>query len=67
MNDIKSLYSGKITSEHPSQGITSITSSDIESQTDLNVRSEFKDRDEERAAFLATAKRNAGIMFTKYL
>ena len=67
MNEIRSQYNGKITSEHPSQKITSTTKSDFTSKADLDVRSEFKDKEEERAAFLTTAKRNAAIMFAKYL
>lgn len=67
MNEIRSQYTGKITSEHPLQKITSTTKSDIASKADLDVRSEFKNKEEERAAFLTTAKRNAGIMFAKYL
>ncbi len=67
MNEIKSQYAGKITSEHPAQKITSTTKSTIISKADLDARSEFKDKEEERAAFLTTAKRNAGIMFAKYL
>lgn len=67
MNEIRSQYTGKITSEHPSQKIMSTTKSNITSKAELDVRSEFKDKEEERTAFLTTAKRNAGIMFAKYL
>jgi len=37
------------------------------SKAGINARSEFRDEAEERAAFLTTAKRNAAIMFAKYL
>lgn len=67
MNDTRSQYTGKITSEHPSQKITSTTKSNITSKSELDVSSEFKDKAEERAAFLTTAKRNAANMFAKYL
>jgi hypothetical protein len=67
MNDIKSQYDGKITSEHSSPEITSITKSAIESKVDLNIQSEFENKEEEKAAFLATARRNASLMFAKHL
>lgn len=67
MNEIKSQYTGKITSEHPSLKINSTTKSDITSKAELEAKSEFKDKEEERAAFLTTAKRNAAIMFAKHL
>lgn len=67
MNEKKSLYTGKITSAHSSPTITSTTNSKIMSKAGISARSEFRDEAEERAAFLTTAKRNAAIMFAKYL
>lgn len=67
MNEIRSQYKGKITSEHSSQKITGGTKSNLTSKADLDARSEFKDKEEERTTFLTTAKRNAAIMFAKYL
>ena len=66
MNNIKSLYNGKITSEHQTAEITSKTPSDFVSKTELNVYSDIEESTE-REAFLATAKRNAALMFSKYL
>ena len=67
MNEMRSQYTGKITSEHPSRKMTSTTKSDFTSKADLDIRSEFKDKEEERTAFLTTSKRNAAVMFAKYL
>ena len=67
MNEIKSQYDGKITSEHSSPEITSMTTSAITSKTDLDIRSEFKNKEEEKAAFLATARRNASLLVAKHM
>ena len=67
MDEKKSQYTGKITSAHPSPKITSTTNSTFVSKAGIDARSDFRDRAEERAAFLTTAKRNAAILFAKYL
>ena len=67
MNEIKSQYDGKITSEHSSPEITSMTTSAITSKTDLDIRSEFRNKEEEKAAFLATARRNASLLVAKHM
>ena len=56
MNNITSMYKSEITSK---------STINIESCTDLNVESNIANR--EREAFLLTAKHNASIMFSKYL
>ena len=65
MNDVKSQYTGKVTSVHESSKVTSTTKSEITSIVEQDTRSEFKNKEEEKAAFLATARRNAAIMFAK--
>ena len=67
MNEIKSQYDGKITSEHSSPEITSMTKSTITSKVDLDIRSEFRNKEEEKAAFLATARRNASLLVAKHM
>ena len=66
MNEIKSIYRGKFTSETTKTKITSKTTSDIQSKSCIKVDSDIEAATE-RAAFLATAKRNASVMFSKYL
>lgn len=66
MGNINSQYKGKIMSEHHVSDITSITKSDIQSKSNIKVTSDA-DAAVEREAFLTTAKRNAAIMFAKYL
>lgn len=66
MSNIDSLYKGKIVSEHNPLKVTSKTDSHVQSKTDLNIVSDAEVA-AERAAFLTTAKRNASIMFAKYL
>ena len=74
INDIKSQYTGDITSIASSvkditskteQNIESKTTLDIVSKTDLDIESIAQDV--EREAFLLTAKHNAAMMFSKYL
>ena len=66
MRDIESKYSeGEITSKTEAN-FTSITNSDVKSKTELNVTSKIE-KAEEREAFLAMARRNASLMFSKYL
>ena len=67
MKEMKSQYTGNITSQHASSKITSTTNSDITSKYESATYSEFKNKEEEKAAFLATAKRNAARMFAKHL
>ena len=65
MNDVKSQYTGKVPSVHDYSKVTSTTKSEITSIVEQDARSEFKNKEEEKAAFLATARRNAAIMFAK--
>ena len=46
--------------------MTSQTTSDAQSKSNIKVDSDIEAATE-RAAFLATAKRNASVMFSKYL
>lgn len=64
MNDITSKHKGSISSKTTGSQITSKTDLDVRSTTEQNVRSQYM---EERDAFLCTAKRNAALMFSKYL
>ena len=66
MNEIKSTYKGHFTSKTTKTQITSKTTSDIQSKSNIKVDSDIEAATE-RAAFLATAKRNASVMFSKYL
>ena len=66
MGNIDSLYKGKIVSEHTPSKVTSKTGSHVQLRTDLNILSDAEAA-AEKAAFLTTAKRNASIMFAKYL
>ena len=66
MSKVTSQYKGKIVSEHHATKLTSKSASRVESKTKLHVTSDVEAA-AERAAFLATAKRNASIMFAKYL
>lgn len=66
MSNINSQYKGKLVSMHEGSKMTSTTVSDLKSKTDLHVISDAEAA-AERAAFLTTAKRNASIMFAKYL
>ena len=64
MNDITSKHKSRISSKAATSEITSKTEMDIHSTTELDIRSEYM---QERDAFLCTAKRNASLMFSKYL
>lgn len=64
MNDITSKHKGSISSKTTGSQITSKTDLDVRSTTEQNIRSQYM---EERDAFLCTAKRNAALMFSKYL
>ena len=66
MNDIKSIYKDSIMSKTGKSQITSKTSTNIQSKSSMNVISDIEAATE-RAAFLATAKKNASMMFSKYL
>ncbi len=66
MSNINSQYTGHFVSQGRKRDMKSITTSDIASKMELNVTSDVEAA-AERAAFLATAKRNASIMFAKYL
>ena len=66
MNKINSQYKGKVASEHQTAKIKSSTVSHVVSKSNLHVSSDIEEA-RERAAFLTTAKRNASIMFAKYL
>ena len=64
MNDITSKHKSSISSKTTGSQITSKTDLDVRSTTEQNIRSQYM---EERDAFLCTAKRNAALMFSKYL
>ena len=66
MNEIKSTYKGQFTSKATKTQFTSKTTSNILSKSNIKVNSDIEAATE-RAAFLATAKRNASVMFSKYL
>ena len=64
MNNITSKHKSCISSKAATAEITSKANLDIHSTTKSDVRSEYM---QERDAFLCTAKRNASLMFSKYL
>ncbi len=64
MNNITSKHKSCISSKAATTEITSKADIDIHSTTKSDVRSEYM---QERDAFLCTAKRNASLMFSKYL
>lgn len=66
MSNIKSQYKGGVISECKATDIKSTTQSDVQSKTNVKVVSDIEAA-KEREAFLTTAKRNAAIMFAKYL
>ena len=66
MSKVTSQYKGKIVSEHHATKLMSVSTSHVESKTKHHVTSDAEAA-AERAAFLTTAKRNASIMFAKYL
>lgn len=66
MSNIESKNPSHITSTASSTTIESKTKSNVTSKTDLHIESEL-DAATERAAFLTTAKRNASVIFSKYL
>ena len=66
MDGIKSIYKDNIVSKANSLEITSKTSTNIQSKSNVCVVSDIEAA-AERAAFLATAKKNASMMFSKYL
>lgn len=64
MSNITSKHKSCISSKAATAEITSKADLDIHSTTKSDVRSEYM---QERDAFLCTAKRNASLMFSKYL
>ncbi len=64
MNDITSKHDGCVCSKAAATVITSKAELDIHSTAEMDVRSQYM---QERDAFLCTAKRNASLMFSKYL
>ncbi len=66
MTKIESKYQQRDISSKTESNITSKTEFHIESKTKLDVTSNIEE-ERERKAFIATAKRNASIMFSKYL
>jgi len=64
MNNITSKHKSTISSKTEMSKITSKADIDIHSTLELDIRSQYM---RERDAFLCTAKRNAALMFSKYL
>lgn len=64
MNNITSKHKSTISSKAEMSKITSKADIDVHSTTELDIRSLYM---REKDAFLCTAKRNASLMFSKYL
>jgi hypothetical protein len=66
MRKIESKYSGGDITSKTGTGFTSITKGDVTSKTKFDVTSKA-DVSAEREGFLTTARRNASLIFSKYL